>query len=76
MSEEPYEVKRATQELDRAGVEKYDERERNDSTDDSEGAEWSIQKRINLLAADRDAERAAREHLELELDNERMRDSL
>jgi hypothetical protein len=46
-----YEVRRATEELDRAGVEKYDNRERNDSTDDSEGAEWSIQKRIRMLAA-------------------------
>lgn len=45
-----YEVKRATQELDRAGVEKYDNRVRSDSTDDSEGSEWSIQKRIALLA--------------------------
>jgi hypothetical protein len=46
-----YEVRRATEELDRAGVGKYDTRPRIDSTDDSEGTEWSIQKRIKLLAA-------------------------
>jgi hypothetical protein len=49
-----YEVGRATEELDRSGVEKYDNRPRTDSTDDSEGAEWSIQKRIKLLAAERE----------------------
>lgn len=45
-----YQIRRATEELDRAGVEKYDNRPRADSTDDSEGTEWSIQKRIKLLA--------------------------
>jgi hypothetical protein len=45
-----YQMRRATEELDRAGVEKYDDRER-ESTDDREGAEWSVQKRIALLAS-------------------------
>jgi hypothetical protein len=46
-----YEIRRATEELDRAGVEKIDNEERSDSTDDSAGSEWSIQKRISMLAA-------------------------
>jgi hypothetical protein len=56
-----YEVRRATEELDRAGVEKYDNRESTDSTDESVGPEWSIQKRIELLAAERNRALATRE---------------
>lgn len=48
-----YEIKRATQELDKIGVEKFDNREpSSDSTDESigNGSEFSIQYRIEQLA--------------------------
>lgn len=56
-----YEIRRATEELDKLGVEKYDNREpSSDSTDESMGcgAEWSIQHRIPLAVKSAEAKLA------------------
>lgn len=42
--------RKAIEELDDLGVEKFDSEDRMDSTDDSAGQEWSIYMRIRLLA--------------------------